>query len=154
MSVVARRQNNPYLNTMVEKMRMRYNNRVIYKDNALKNMMSVIRKQGTVGLLVDQAVFPEEGCLISFLGRPAWASRAPVLMSRKTGVPVLPAFIHYEVDHYVIDLYPEIEFSGDSSDDGWKADVQAYSRVIEQYIIKHPTSWYWVHRRWKRTEGL
>lgn len=154
MSVVARRQNNPYLNTMVEKMRMRYNNRVIYKDNALKNMLSVIRKQGTVGLLVDQAVFPEEGCLISFLGRPAWASRAPVLLARKTGVPVQPAFIHLEGDHYVIDLFPEIAFSGDNSDAGWAADVQAYSRAIEQYIIKHPTSWYWVHRRWKRTEGL
>jgi Kdo2-lipid IVA lauroyltransferase/acyltransferase len=154
MSVVARRQNNPYLNAMVERMRSHYDNRVIYKDNALKNMLSVLRKQGTVGLLVDQAVFPQEGCLISFLGRPAWASRAPVLLARKTGVPVLPAFIHREGDRYVIDLYPEIEFSGESSDDGWKADVQAYSRVIEQYIIKHPTSWYWVHRRWKRTEGL
>lgn len=154
MSVVARRQNNPYLNTMVEKMRMRYNNRVIYKDNALKNMLSVIRKQGTVGLLVDQAVFPSEGCLISFLGRPAWASKAPVLLARKTGVPVLPAFIHLEGDHYMIDLYPELTFTGDSSPEGMKHDVQLYSSAIERFIIQHPTSWYWVHRRWKRTEGL
>ena len=154
MSVVARRQNNPYLNTMVEKMRMGYNNRVIYKDNALKNMLAVIRKQGTVGLLVDQAVFPEEGCLISFLGRPAWASRAPVLLARKTGVPVVPSFIHREGDHYVITIYPELVFSGDTSEAGWAADVQTYSSAIERFIIQHPTSWYWVHRRWKRTEGL
>jgi len=154
MSVVARRQNNPYLNTMVEKMRMRYDNRVIYKDNALKNMMSVLRKQGTIGLLVDQAVFPEEGCLISFLGRPAWASKAPVLLARKIGVPVLPSFIHREEDHYVIDIYPELVFSGDNSAAGWNADVQLYSSAIERFIIQYPTSWYWVHRRWKRTEGL
>jgi len=154
MSVVARRQNNPYLNTMVEKMRMRYENRVIYKDNALKNMMSVLRKQGIIGLLVDQAVFPEEGCLISFLGRPAWASRAPVLLARKLGVPVVPSFIHREGDHYVIDIYPELVFSGDSSEAGWAADVKIYSSAIEDFIIRHPTSWYWVHRRWKRTENL
>ncbi|NJD39018.1 MAG: lysophospholipid acyltransferase family protein [Geobacter sp.] len=150
MSVVARRQNNPYLNAMVEKMRMSYDNRVIYKDNALKNMLSVLRQQGTVGLLVDQAVFPEEGCLISFLGRPAWASKAPVLLARKTGIPVVPAFIHYTGDHYLIDLFPELVFSGDKSEEGWRADVQTYSSAIERFIIQHPTSWYWVHRRWKR----
>lgn len=154
MSVVARRQNNPYLNRMVERMRMHYDNRVIYKDNALKNMISVIRKNGTIGLLVDQTVFPEEGCLISFLGRPAWASKAPVLLARKTGVTILPAFIHREGDRHVIEIHPAIQFDGDASDDGWARDVQTYSRVIEQFIVAHPTNWYWVHRRWKRTEGL
>lgn len=154
MSVVARRQNNPYLNRMVERMRMQYNNCIIYKDNALRNMLAVIRKDGVVGLLVDQAVFPEEGCLISFLGRPAWASRVPALLARKTGVVVLPAFAHREGDQHVIEIYPELEFSGEGGDDVWTADAQVYSRSIERAIIAHPTDWYWVHRRWKRTEGL
>lgn len=154
MSVVARRQNNPYLNRMVERMRMRYDNRVIYKDNALRNMIAVIRQKGVVGLLVDQAVLPEEGCLIRFLGRPAWASRAPVLLARKTGVAVVPAFIHREGDRHVIELQPALEFSPAADDDAMVADVQRYSSVIERFIVAHPTDWYWVHRRWKRTEGL
>ncbi len=151
MSVVARRQNNPYLNQMVERMRMHYDNRVIYKDNALKNMLAVIRENGMVGLLVDQAVFPSEGYLIEFLGRQAWASKAPVLLARKTGVAVVPAFIHRDGDRHVINFYPELQFGGENSDEGWQADVQLYSRAIERYIIEHPTQWYWVHRRWKRT---
>lgn len=154
MSVVARRQNNPYLNRMVERMRMHYDNRVIYKDNALKNMISAIRQNGVIGLLADQAVLPEEGCLIEFLGRKAWSSKAPVLLARKTGVAVLPAFIHREGVRHVIELHPELEFSSDASDEGWIRDVQVYSRRIEQFIVEHPTDWYWVHRRWKRTEGL
>lgn len=153
MSVVARRQNNPYLNRMVETMRMRYDNRVIYKDNALRNMISVIRGNGVIGLLVDQAVFPEEGSLIPFLGRPAWASKAPVLLARKTGVAVLPSFIHREGDRHVIEMHPALEFSGDSSEEGWRLDVKQYSETIEQFIICYPTNWYWVHRRWKRAEG-
>jgi KDO2-lipid IV(A) lauroyltransferase len=32
--------------------------------------------------------------------------------------------------------------------------VQRYSSEIERAIIRHPADWYWVHRRWKRTEGL
>lgn len=154
MAVVARRQNNPYLNRMVERMRMRYDNRVIYKDNALRNMISVIRKNGVIGLLVDQTVLPEEGCLINFLGRKAWASKAPPLLARKTGVAVLPAFIHREGDRHVIEMCPALEFSHDADDDAVIADVQRYSAVIERFIVAHPTEWYWVHRRWKRTEGL
>lgn len=150
MSVVARRQNNPYLNEMVEKMRMHYDNRVIYKDNAMRSMISVIRKNGLIGLLVDQAVFPDEGALIPFLGRSAWASKAPVVLARKTGVAILPTFIHREGDRHVITINPECVFEGADSDEGLAENVKQYSGYIERYIIAHPTNWYWVHRRWKR----
>lgn len=150
MSVVARRQNNPYLNTMVEKMRMHYENRVIYKDSAMRNMISVIRKAGTIGLLVDQAVFPEEGALIPFLGRTAWASKAPVILAHKTGVAILPSFIHREGGRHVITINPECVFEGAHNDEGMTAGVKHYSEYIERFIIAHPTNWYWVHRRWKR----
>lgn len=152
--VVARRQDNPYLNRMVERMRMRYDNSIIYKDNALKTMLSVIRKNGVIGLLVDQAVLPEEGCLVKFLGRPAWASRTPVVLARKTGVEVLPTFMYRENSGYVIEFQPALSFVDGADEDATQAGVQQYSTVIEQFIVRHPTDWYWVHRRWKRTEGL
>ena len=151
MSVVARRQDNPYLNRMVERMRMQYNNKVIYKNNALKNMISVIRKNGLVGLLMDQAAPTADGCMISFLGQPAWASRVPVLLARKTGVAIIPAFIHRKDGHHQLDLYPELVFNDDNSEEGWQQNVKLYSEAIERFIISHPTQWYWVHRRWKNT---
>ena len=103
-----------------------------------------------VGLLVDQAVFTEEGALINFLGRKAWASKAPVLLARKSGAAVVPAFIHRETDRHVIDIYRELSFSHDDFEGGMVAGVQKYTRVIEGFIIRHPADWYWVHRRWKR----
>jgi KDO2-lipid IV(A) lauroyltransferase len=150
VSVVARRQNNPYLNTMVEKIRSQYQNRVIYKDNAMRNMISVIRKNGTIGLLVDQAVLPEEGALISFLGRSAWASKAPVILARKTGVVILPIFTHREGGRHFITINPACVFEGADTDEGMAADVKRYSGYIERFITANPTNWYWVHRRWKR----
>lgn len=154
VSAVARRQDNPYLNRMVERMRMRYDNRVIYKDQALRQMLGVIRKNGVVGLLVDQAALPSEGALIQFLGRPAWATKAPVVLARRTGAPVLPVFAHREGDRLVIEILPELVFNGTTDDQSLAEDVQRYSRIIEAWIVRHPTDWYWVHRRWKRTEGL
>ena len=66
---------------------------------------------------------PEEGALVDFLGRKAWASKAPVLLARKSGVAIVPAFIHREADRHVIDIYPELFFSGDTSEAGVAADV-------------------------------
>lgn len=150
MSVVARRQNNPYLNAMVEKMRLQYDNLVIYKDNAMRSMMAVIRKNGAIGLLVDQAVFAGEGARIPFLGRMALASKGPVILARKTGAAILPSFIHREGKRHVLTFHPVCDFDGDSSEAGMAGNVKQYSEYIEQYIVAHPTDWYWIHRRWKR----
>ena len=105
-SVVARRQNNPYLNTLVEKVRGKFGSRVIYKSGALKAMISEFRKNGIVGVLIDQAVLPGEGYLVRFLGREAWTLRMPSLIARKTGVALLPVFIHREGAGHVVTFFP------------------------------------------------
>ncbi|ACM20720.1 lipid A biosynthesis acyltransferase [Geotalea daltonii FRC-32] len=150
VSGVARRQDNPYLNRMVEQMRSRYNSRLIYKQGALKGILSALKKREMVGMLADQAVFPEEGYLVDVIGRKAWTSKAPVIIARKSGVPLIPVFIHREEERHVLTFYPEHLFSGDMSDEGIKKETQALSRYVENYVVAHPTQWYWVHRRWKR----
>ena len=150
MSVVARRQNNPFLNRMVERMRMRYNSRVIYKQGALRGILSALKKGELVGILADQTVFPEDGALIDVMGRKAWTSKAPVVIAQKSGAPLIPIFIHRERERQVITFYPEHRFSGDTSEEGIRRETQALSRYVEDYIAAHPTQWYWVHRRWKR----
>lgn len=150
MAVVARRQNNPYLNAMVERMRLQYNNRIIYKQGALRPILGVLKGDGVIGILADQAVFPEDGSLIDVLGRKAWASKAPVIIGRKTGAALIPAFIHREGGKNVITIHPEFELGSDTSEEGIQRDVQALSRYVESFTVAHPADWYWVHRRWKR----
>ena len=150
ISSVARKQNNPYLNRIVEQMRMRYNNKVLYKQGALRGILSTLKKEQVVGILADQAVLPQEGTLVEIMGRKAWASKAPVVIAQKSGAPLLPVFIHREGKRHIITFYPEQMFSGDMTDEGVQRDTQALSRYVENFIIEHPTQWYWVHRRWKR----
>jgi len=150
VSVVARRQNNPFLDRMVERMRMGYDSRVIYKQGALKGILTALKKGEVVGILADQAVFSEDGVLIDVMGRKAWASKAPVVIAQKSGAPLVPIFIHREGERQIITFYPEHQFSGDMSDEGIQRETQALSRYVENYIVAHPTQWYWVHRRWKR----
>jgi Kdo2-lipid IVA lauroyltransferase/acyltransferase len=151
---IARKQNNPYLNSIIEKMRMGYGNKVIYSKAALRPMLSVIKNKGVIGMLTDQAVFADNGALIEFLGRKAWANKAPVVIARKTGVPIIPVFGYRDNDRHVLEYYPEFTLCEDRSEDGVGHDIQALSRYLEEYVCAHPADWYWVHRRWKRAGEL
>lgn len=147
---IARHQNNPYLNAVVEKMRMSYGNKVIYNKAALKPILGVIKNNGAIGMLADQAVFEDNGVLIEFLGRKAWANKAPAVIAYKTGVPLVPAFMHRIGDRHVITIHPEFRPGGERSEDGIARDIQALARYLEDFVCAHPADWYWVHRRWKR----
>jgi KDO2-lipid IV(A) lauroyltransferase len=152
VSVVARAQNNPYLNRMVAWVRAKYGNNIIYKQGALKAILSELRHNRVVGILMDQAVFQNEGFVIDFLGRPAWTTKMPALIGRKTGAAMLSAFIHREGDEQVIRFSPPFFLDG-SAGDGDAAlieDTHRLSRHIEDHIRAYPSEWLWIHRRWKR----
>lgn len=147
---IVRTQKNPYLNALIEKMREVYGNKVIYTKSALKPMLGAIKNNGVVGMLTDQAAGEHNGVLIDFLGRKAWALKAPVVIAHKTGVPVVPIFGYRVNDRHVLQFLPEYTLCGDRTEAGVARDVQALSRYLEEFVCAHPADWYWVHRRWKR----
>jgi len=155
IGVVARRQDNPHLNTVLERIRQAYGNEVIYKNTALRTMLASFKKQGIVGMLVDQAVGADEGVLVEFIGRPAWATKLPAYIARKSGTPMVPVFIHREGDGHVVTFNPALTLSDSPQVEIAAAeDVAGLNGYIERYIIAHPTEWYWIHKRWKNTSEL
>jgi Kdo2-lipid IVA lauroyltransferase/acyltransferase len=151
ISIVARPINNPYINKFVERARKKYGNSIIYKKNALKPIMQGLKNNDCIGILMDQAVIPEEGYVIDFLGRGAWTTKMPALIARKTGATAIPAFIHRENHGHKIRVYPAVELSGDvDKENALKTDTEKFSSFIEGYIREHPDEWLWIHRRWKR----
>ena len=151
ISIVARPINNPYLNKLVERTRRKYGNEVIYKKGALKTIIRKLKNNEYVGILMDQAVIPEEGYVMDFLGRGAWTSKIPAVIVRKTGAAVIAGFIHRTAAGHIITASPEIELSGNNDkEEAVKEDTKNFSSYIENYIKEHPTEWLWIHRRWKR----
>jgi KDO2-lipid IV(A) lauroyltransferase len=150
ISVVVRPVNNPYINSLVERIRKKYGNRVIDKKGALKPIMQCLKKNDCIGILMDQAVIPEEGYVVNFLGRGAWTTKMPALIARKTGAVAIPAFIHRHDGGHRITIYPEVRLSDAEAEKAVKMDTKAFSRFIEDYVREHPAEWLWIHRRWKR----
>lgn len=151
LSVVARPQDNRHLNKITERIRKSYGNGIIYKEGALRAMFAAYKRREIVGMLIDQAVRPSDGVLIDFLGRPAWTSKLPALIARKSGAPLVPAFIHREGERQIVTFFHE--FSPSTSADPEVCateDAAGLARYLEEYIVSHPSQWYWVHNRWKR----
>ncbi len=107
-----------------------------------------MRRNGIIGILMDQAVIPEEGVVIDFLGRPAWTIKIPAIMARRLKPAVIPAFMHREGNRRIGTFHPEVVLCGDP--DAEKAmieDTRRLSGYIENYIREHPEEWLWIHRR-------
>lgn len=148
VGVVARPLDNPYLNSLLETVRRKYGNTVISKKGALRTILRTLKRGGSVGILMDQAVVPEEGIIIDFLGRPAWTLKVPAIIARASSASVLPAFIRRTQNGHVITINPALELTGDETE-----NTKRLSRPIEDYIRENPSEWLWIHRRWKRAGG-
>ena len=151
INIIARPINNPYVNKYIERMRQRYGNRVIYKKDAVRPIIKALKNNGVVGILMDQSVLSDEGCVIDFLGRGAWTTKMPAVIARKTGAAALPVFIHRTKRGHRIRVYPEIVLSPTQDlESATIEDTKRFSSFIEEYIREHPDEWLWIHRRWKR----
>jgi len=150
-SVVARPINNPFLNYVVERVREKYGNHVIYKKGALKEILLLLKRNGAAGILMDQSVLASEGLITDFLGKKDYTMKTPALLAMKTGSAVIPGFLRRAGDGHVLEIGEEITL--DKSDDADKDLVNntiKFQRHIEEYIRQNPSEWLWMHRRWKR----
>ena len=146
MNVVVRPLDNPVLDAFVEERRGHAGNRVITKRNAARLILSALRRNEAVGILVDQHVLPEEGVVVDFFGAKAWAGKAFVRIAHHSGATVIPGFALWRADlgRYVLRFYPPVEITGDVA-----GDTQRLHAVLESVIREYPGQWLWVHRRWR-----
>lgn len=154
VNVVARPLNNFYLNKLIEKTRKKYGNSVIYKRGGLKRILSALKRNEAVVILMDQSVVITEGVVADFLGKKDHIMKTPAIIARKTGCAVLPVFIRRAGRGHLIEIGPEIEL--DKAEDYEQAvynDTIRFSGHLENYIKNNPYEWLWIHRRWKRIKA-
>jgi Kdo2-lipid IVA lauroyltransferase/acyltransferase len=149
--IIVRPLDNIYLSKIISKVRKAYGNFLIDKKGAVRGLLNAIKKNNTIGILVDQASDSNEGFLVNFLGRKAWATKTPALIAAKTGVPVVPVFIHRAGNKHIVNVFPELQLLNKNDEAAIQKDTQTISDTVVNYIRQHPTEWLWTHRRWKRT---
>ena len=148
---VAKKIRFKHLDRWVHKQRSRFGINIVFKKGALPEMRQALRRNETVGLLVDQSR-RKESVDVNFFGHRVTATPAAAFLGIRCKSPVLPIFcIREDTGQLTIHVTEplKLERSGDL-----RADIQANTQLItdavEDMIRKYPEQWFWFHKRWKK----
>jgi Kdo2-lipid IVA lauroyltransferase/acyltransferase len=151
VSAVATPQHSHAVDRLINTIRTRFGMEVIPKKNGMKKMISSIKQNRMVGVLLDLDTKWDQGVFVDFLGRPACTNKGLAIIALKMDTPVIPVFSVREKDGlYHIILGEEVKLikTGDRTVD-IEENTELFTRIIETYVKKYPGQWLWVHRRWK-----
>ncbi len=150
--IVVRPLDNPYVDDLVTTYRTLHGNTVIGKQDFARGLLTAMRSNETVGILMDTNMTPPQGVFVPFFGIPACTASGVARVALHTGAAVVPAFTIWDAElrKYRVQFDPALELvnTGDSEADA-VANTALFNRVIERYVRKYPDQWLWVHRRWK-----
>jgi len=131
------------LDRIVNSLRSAVGFRPFPRERGLKSALLSLKRNQILALLADIDT-RSEGVFVDFFGRPAYTPVGPVLISMKTGAPIVPAFIAREGKRHRIFIGEPVRPTGDV-----RADTQRLTGMVEGFIRRYPHQWIWMHRRWR-----
>jgi Kdo2-lipid IVA lauroyltransferase/acyltransferase len=141
---------NPYLYRWVLRIREKFGGKIITPSQAVKEGLRALKQGKFLGIVGDQAM-PESGFYAPFLGRPAFTSTLPALLSYRSGRPILTATMTRKDGSYHIcysdPIWPELNKSAEEEIPRLMKEVL---KPLEDSIKLLPTQWLWSHNRWKQ----
>lgn len=151
-SFLVRRIDNPRIEDLVDRVRMRFGNQTIDKLSAGRSMVKILRSKGVLGLLPDLNTLDAEAIFVDFFGVPAATNFTMAKLALRTQSPIIPIFAPWseEKQKYLLLIGPpvSIEPTGDEDEDVRRLTTKI-SQHIENEVRRYPAQWLWIHKRWK-----
>lgn len=150
MAVMARALDNPALNDLLERMRTRTGNSVIYRQRTMRRVLRQLHAGEGVGILIDQHVQSRDAIYVDFFNRPAATTSVVAALALRTGARVVPLFaLPIGAGRYRMIYEHPVEPPSDDTEDQIHEFTQRCTDVLEMYVRRHPNLWLWMHRRWR-----
>ncbi len=150
ITVVVRRQNNPYVDRWFEQMRRRHGAHTTDSGFGIREILRSLRQGHILALMIDQDN-GKQGIFVRFFKKWASAPTGPAQIALKTGAPIVPLAIFPDyADRHRLVIFPPIrpqDFSDDTA--GQQKLTAEYTGIMEEVIRSQPHNWFWLHRRWK-----
>jgi len=111
-------------------------------------------KEKKIVLIQNDQSHPR-GIYVNFFNKSVPAPAGPALLAKRVGVPIIPAYVCRDNRNYHhITVMPEIPLlQEDDHEKFLQLNTQAQMDWIAEILVKHPTEWLWLHRRWKRARN-
>lgn len=147
LHTVYRPQNNPVLDWLIRKRRLRvYIDQIDHAD--MRTLFKALKRGEAVWTSVDQDFGLKQGVMAPFFGYPAATLTATSRMAKYNNSPVV--FVHFmrnpDERTYTLMFTPPLDGypSGDDVTDALRINGE-----LEQLIQRAPTQYMWFHRRFK-----
>ncbi len=154
MAVLARPLDNPLLHQLLESVRCRTGNSVIYRRGALRRVLRALGDNQAVALLIDQHIQTGDAVYVDFFNRPAATTSALAAIALRTGAPVVPVFALPRPGGRFRMVYEHpVDPPREDDPEAIREFTQRCTDVLEMYVRRYPDLWLWMHRRWRDIEG-
>ena len=146
-AAIYRPLNNPYLNTIMETIRIRdiCKNQIKKGRAGTREIIRFLSKGTSIALMIDQRV--REGEKINFFGNPATTTTIPAQLIKKYGCSVVPIYIERKKSHHFkMYVSKPIKINRSRS----ISEITKYlNDILEKMILKNIDQWIWTHDRWR-----
>ena len=146
-AAIYRPLNNPYLNSIMEKIRIRdvCKNQIKKGRAGTRQIIRFMSKGTSIALMIDQRV--REGEKINFFENPATTTTIPAQLIKKYNCSVVPIYIERYKSHY-FKMYVSKPIKINKSR-SISEITKHLNNILEKMILKNIDQWIWTHDRWK-----
>jgi len=150
MSVLARPLDNPLLHDLLETVRGRTGNSVIYRRGAVRRVLRALAANQAVAVLIDQHITTSDAVYVDFFNRPAATTSALAALALRTGAPVIPVFaLPLPGGRFRMVYEHPVDPPAADDENAIHEFTQRCTDVLEMYVRRYPELWLWMHRRWR-----
>jgi len=150
MTVLARTLDNPHLNDLLERIRTRTGNGVVYRRRTIRRVMRLLAEGQGVGILIDQHTLGNDAIQVEFFGRPAATTPVVAALALRTGASVIPLFaLPTGAGRYRLMYEHPVVPPPEDSEQRVQEFTQRCTDILEMYVRRNPELWLWMHRRWR-----
>jgi KDO2-lipid IV(A) lauroyltransferase len=153
MAVLARPLDNQRLHDLLEQVRGRTGNSVIYRRGAVRRVLRALGDNQAVAVLIDQHIQTSDAVYVDFFNRPAATTSALAALALRTGAPVIPVFaLPLPGGRFRMVYEHAVDPPNPTHPDALRDFTQRCTDVLEMYVRRYPGLWLWMHRRWRDVE--
>jgi len=147
---IAQHNKSPFQKELISRLRATSGLKVIGKEEPMTRIISVLKKNGTVGIVSDQHTGCE-GIMAPFFGIDVPTAQGLAVFSYLTGAPIIPGrSIRLAPYKFKMEFSKPIEWEKLASRDETVYDITCKcNHVLEKWIKSTPGQWLWLHKRFK-----
>ena len=150
LATIYRPLNNPFLNPLMEYLRVKYicKNQIKKGFGGVRDTIRYINQKHNIALMVDQRL--SEGIKIPFFNFDAFTTTLPAQIALKHNYDIIPIFLKRDKkNNFIMELLNPIKISNFKNNNVKKKITLNINKILEKMIKKEPGNWILTHNRWK-----